>query len=235
MPLTITTTHSPATDLGYLLHKNPSRPQSFELAFGRADVFYPQADEGRCTAAMLLEIDPVGLVRNHHGPAGERFSLEQYVNDRPYAASSFSLRCDLACLLLGSRGQQQGAAGAGRDADPAVGAAERRPMPWGRSVSPAIVRAAGVSHRGHPSRARRAVSRVGRGAVRSTCSSCASCASAISSSCRRLAAKRSLAIREFALGIEALARFVRREPLRCVHECVFGVLALESEPVDPRL
>jgi len=52
---------------------------------------------------------------------------------------------------------------------------------------------------------------------------------------RGLAYKRSLALREFALGIEALERFVRREPLRRVHECVFGVLALESEPVDPRL
>jgi hypothetical protein len=52
---------------------------------------------------------------------------------------------------------------------------------------------------------------------------------------RRLAAKRSLALREFALGIDSLERFVRKEPLRRVHECVFGVLALESEPVDPRL
>jgi protein phosphatase len=52
---------------------------------------------------------------------------------------------------------------------------------------------------------------------------------------RGLATKRSLALREFALGIESLERFVQREPLRRVHECVFGVLALESEPVDPRL
>jgi hypothetical protein len=52
---------------------------------------------------------------------------------------------------------------------------------------------------------------------------------------RSLHTKRSLALREFALGIEALERFVRCEPLRRVHECVFGVLALESEPVDPRL
>ena len=52
---------------------------------------------------------------------------------------------------------------------------------------------------------------------------------------RGLSRKRSLAIRELALGLEALERFVRREPLRRVHECVFGVLALESEPVDPRL
>ena len=52
---------------------------------------------------------------------------------------------------------------------------------------------------------------------------------------RALGAKRSLALREFALGIEALERFIRKEPLRRVHECAFGVLALESEPVDPRL
>ncbi|HZK82248.1 MAG TPA: hypothetical protein VFC46_14300, partial [Humisphaera sp.] len=89
MLLTLTTTHSPATDLGYLLHKNPTRPQAFDLSFGRARVFYPIAEPDRCTAAMLLDVDPVGLVRNRRGPAGEGFSLEQYVNDRPYAASSF--------------------------------------------------------------------------------------------------------------------------------------------------
>ena len=89
MLLTITTTHRPATDLGYLLHKNPARSQRFELTFGNVHVFYPQADENRCTAALLLEIDPVGLVRNRRGPAGEGFALEQYVNDRPYVASSF--------------------------------------------------------------------------------------------------------------------------------------------------
>src|SRR5438445_9372647 len=89
MLLTLTTTHSPATDLGYLLHKNPARPQSFGLAFGRAHVFYPEADIDRCTAALLLDVDPIGLVRNRRGPAGEGFSLQQYVNDRPYVASSF--------------------------------------------------------------------------------------------------------------------------------------------------
>src|ERR1700704_3389513 len=89
MLLTLTTTHSPATDLGYLLHKNPARLQAFELAFGRAHVFYPEASAERCTAALLLDVDPVGLVRNRRGPDGEGFSLQQYVNDRPYAASSF--------------------------------------------------------------------------------------------------------------------------------------------------
>jgi len=89
MLLTLTTTHHPATDLGFLLYKNPARLQSFELNFGKAHVFYPQADADRCTAALLLDIDPVGLVRNRSGPPGEGFALEQYVNDRPYVASSF--------------------------------------------------------------------------------------------------------------------------------------------------
>ncbi|MCB1126477.1 MAG: 3' terminal RNA ribose 2'-O-methyltransferase Hen1, partial [Verrucomicrobiae bacterium] len=89
MLLTLTTTHRPATDLGYLLRKNPARAQSFNLSFGRAHVFYPEAGEERCTAALLVEVDPVGLVRNRRGPAGEGGLLDQYVNDRPYAASSF--------------------------------------------------------------------------------------------------------------------------------------------------
>jgi 3' terminal RNA ribose 2'-O-methyltransferase Hen1 len=89
MLLTITTTHRPATDLGFLLRKNPARVHSFEQSFGRAHVFYPEATEERCTAALLLEVDAVGLVRNRRGPAGEGRTLEQYVNDRPYVASSF--------------------------------------------------------------------------------------------------------------------------------------------------
>jgi 3' terminal RNA ribose 2'-O-methyltransferase Hen1 len=89
MLLTITNTKLPATDLGYLLHKNPSRVQSFEVSFGKAHVFYPEATDVRCTAALLLDIDPVGLVRTRRGPAGEGGLLEQYVNDRPYVASSF--------------------------------------------------------------------------------------------------------------------------------------------------
>jgi 3' terminal RNA ribose 2'-O-methyltransferase Hen1 len=89
MLLTLTATHTPATDLGYLLHKRPDRVQSFPLSFGQAHVFYPEATAERCTAALLLDVDPVGLVRQRRGPAGEGRSLEQYVNDRPYVASSF--------------------------------------------------------------------------------------------------------------------------------------------------
>jgi len=89
MLLTISYTGKPATDLGYLLHKSPFRVHSFEQVFGKAHVFYPQATPERCTAALLLDIDPIGLVRNRRGPSGEGYALEQYVNDRPYAASSF--------------------------------------------------------------------------------------------------------------------------------------------------
>ncbi len=87
MLLTLTLTQPPATDLGYLLGKSPARAQSFPLAFGQAHVFYPEAGPGRCTAALLLDVDPVGLVRNRRG--GDGGLLEQYVNDRPFVASSF--------------------------------------------------------------------------------------------------------------------------------------------------
>jgi 3' terminal RNA ribose 2'-O-methyltransferase Hen1 len=86
--LTITTSMRPATDLGFLLHKHPGRVQRFEVSGGVAHVFYPEASQVRCTAALLFEVDPVGLVRGRKGPAGEGFALGQYVNDRPYVASS---------------------------------------------------------------------------------------------------------------------------------------------------
>jgi 3' terminal RNA ribose 2'-O-methyltransferase Hen1 len=89
MLLTITTTSEPATDLGFLLHKNPARAHDAQLSFGTVRVVYPEADDTRCTAAVLVDIDPVGLVRDRRGPRGNEFSLAQYVNDRPYAASSF--------------------------------------------------------------------------------------------------------------------------------------------------
>ena len=63
MLLTISTTHKPATDLGFLLHKHPERAQTFDLPFGKAHVFYPEATQRQCTAALLLDINPVQLVR----------------------------------------------------------------------------------------------------------------------------------------------------------------------------
>jgi hypothetical protein len=88
MLLTITTTHHPATDMGYLLHKNPAKVHTFELSFGKAHVFYPEATAEKCTAALLLDVDPVGLVRGRRGQS-DGGTLDQYVNDRPYVLSSF--------------------------------------------------------------------------------------------------------------------------------------------------
>ena len=82
MLLTITTTHRPATDLGFLLMKHPDNVHSVELSFGKATLFYPEASEERCTAAITLEVDAIDLVR------GKGSIEDQYVNDRPYAASS---------------------------------------------------------------------------------------------------------------------------------------------------
>jgi protein phosphatase len=182
MLLTITSTTPPATDLGYLLHKNPSKVQTFELKFGKAHVFYPEVSEQKCTAALLVEIDPVHLVRGQHR------SLEQYV------ASSFtSVENEVKKLL------------------PFV-AKGRRDL-----IQPAI------KCRG------REYLRIIYGPEYTLPENLKRLRS------RGLAGKRSLALREFALGIEALDRFIRQEPLYRVHECVFGVLALESEPIDPRL
>jgi 3' terminal RNA ribose 2'-O-methyltransferase Hen1 len=83
MLLTISTSHVPATDLGFLLHKNPVRVQRFDLSFGQAHVFYPEASEQRCTAALLVDVDALQLTR---GRGSRRYD---YVNDRPYVASSF--------------------------------------------------------------------------------------------------------------------------------------------------
>ena len=100
MLVTITATRPPeaewpATDLGYLLAKNPASVQDFSHGFGRSRVFYPEADEARCTAALYLEIDPIGLIKSRNLDSAD-FSLSQYVNDRPYAATS---------LLAGAIGQ----------------------------------------------------------------------------------------------------------------------------------
>jgi 3' terminal RNA ribose 2'-O-methyltransferase Hen1 len=80
--ITITNTSEQATDLGFLLHKNPANLHSAELAFGNVHVFYSSATPERCTACLLLELDPVDLVRGNQRP-------ENYLNDRPYVASSY--------------------------------------------------------------------------------------------------------------------------------------------------
>lgn len=87
MLLTLTMTGADAPALGHLLHKHPDRVQTFDLPVGKAHVFYPEASDDRCTVALLLEVDPIGLVRGRRF-GGDGFALSQYVNDRPYAASS---------------------------------------------------------------------------------------------------------------------------------------------------
>jgi 3' terminal RNA ribose 2'-O-methyltransferase Hen1 len=85
--LSITCRTRPAADLGYLLHKNPDKVHSFSLPFGMAHVFYPEASEECCTACLLVDVDPVELVRGRRGSRRGGL-LEHYINDRPYAASS---------------------------------------------------------------------------------------------------------------------------------------------------
>lgn len=87
MLLKIRTTYTPATDMGFLLHKNPAQLQTFDLSFGKAHVFYPEASDSACTVCLLLDIDSVGLVRKD--ARGGAQPLEHYVNDKPYVASSF--------------------------------------------------------------------------------------------------------------------------------------------------
>lgn len=101
MLLTLTTTHRPADDLSFLLHKHPERFQTFDLSFGRAHVFYPEVGPERASACLMLEVDAVGLVRREGRGAG--FPLEPYVNDRPYVASSF-LSVAIAQVLRSAMG-----------------------------------------------------------------------------------------------------------------------------------
>src|SRR2546423_3348622 len=87
MLLTITTTHQPANDLGFLLHKHPERFQSFDMSFGKVHVYYPEVSAEQCSACLLLDVDAVRMVRGKN--PDQNFLLAQYVNDRPYVASSF--------------------------------------------------------------------------------------------------------------------------------------------------
>jgi hypothetical protein len=87
MIITLTSTAPSAADLSHLLRKHPGRAQSFDLAVGRAHVFYPEVSDARCTVALMLEADPVGLVRDKRFRGGGS-GLAQYMDDRPYASSS---------------------------------------------------------------------------------------------------------------------------------------------------
>ncbi|WP_280690413.1 MULTISPECIES: 3' terminal RNA ribose 2'-O-methyltransferase Hen1 [unclassified Kitasatospora] len=148
------TAEHPATDLGYLLHKHPGKAQRFSTSHGDAHVFYPEASEQRCTAALLLDVDPISLVRRGRGKgrsgspsatAGAA-ALSQYVNDRPYAASSLlavALRTVFRTAMKGVCEQRPGLAEQARTLTvrlPAVavgGGESRRPDP--ASEAPSLV------------------------------------------------------------------------------------------------
>ena len=119
MLLTISTTHAPATDLGFLLHKNPASVQSRELSFGVAHVLYPEASAERCTAALVLDVDPVSLIR---GPSAASSGVDEYVNDRPYVASSFMSVAIAQLFGTAMNGHSKERPGARGDRDPARGA-----------------------------------------------------------------------------------------------------------------
>ncbi|WP_044205291.1 3' terminal RNA ribose 2'-O-methyltransferase Hen1 [Flammeovirga sp. OC4] len=89
MLLNITTTHQPASVLGFMLHKHPDKLQTVKLSIGKAHVFYPESSEEKTTVSLLLDIDPIDMVRGGRNLSGKGFALGQYVNDRPYVASSF--------------------------------------------------------------------------------------------------------------------------------------------------
>ena len=89
MLLTITAEGENAAALSFLMHKHPDKLQQVELSVGTASIFYPECGKEKVTAALLLDIDPIGMVRNAKNFAGKDFLLGQYVNDRPYVASSF--------------------------------------------------------------------------------------------------------------------------------------------------
>ena len=177
MFFSIATTHQPATDLGYLLAKHPDRLHEVELAFGRAHVVFPEATETSCEAALILDVDPVGLVRGRGDGDG---LLDQYVNDRPYAASSFLSVALVRAFRTAMTGSLEGAARSRRHGHPAGDrrhAGARAPL---RGAGRQAVRAARLASRGgaarralrplalrhHPPRRRRARRRRARPRLR---------------------------------------------------------------------
>ena len=143
MLLTISTTHPPATDLGYLLHKHPARCQSYDLSFGRVHVFYPEATDDRCSVCLLLDVDPVGIVRGKGSAEG---LLPQYVKRSTVRGLVVPERGDSAGLRLAARagvGVALGARDWGRDR--AFSPCECDSRSRGRAVPEGRVRAAGLS------------------------------------------------------------------------------------------
>ena len=163
MLLTISTTHAPATDLGFLLHKNPASVQSRELSFGVAHVLYPEASAERCTAALVLDVDPVSLIR---GPSAASSGVEEYVNDRPYVASSFMSVAIAQLFGTAMNGNSKERPELAATAIPLEARASRRAVQRWRGAACARCSSRSATGGRHAARARRAVPGVGRRPVR---------------------------------------------------------------------
>ena len=163
--LTISTTHRPATDLGYLLHKHPDRVQEFRQSFGTSTVLYPEASDERCTVLLTLDIDPVRLARGRgrDNPAPPRLPAPRAVRQRPPVR-----RLEPAGRRHGRRVQHRPVRslrqppGAGRRADPARGRDPRAALPRRRRPRAPDLRAARVGGRRDADPAGRALPGVGR-------------------------------------------------------------------------
>ena len=163
MLLTISTTHEPATDLGFLLHKNPDQHTHRVVGFGTDPRPVPGSDRDVVHAALIVDVDPIGLRSPaRRSPAGNDFALAQYVNDRPYAASSF-LSVALAKVFgtAMSRPGQGAPAGAGRHADRARRPSAGGPVPGQRGAPATALRAPRLRRHADADPARRHVSRSG--------------------------------------------------------------------------
>jgi protein phosphatase len=238
MLLTITTTYQPATDLGYLLHKRPDRVQTFELAFGQAHVFYPDTTGERCTATLLLDrycwavnsindlkLAPFHLLASEGAVHADQNHLWHIEHLAKLCAADPELLQATSYQVVNLTDADSQAAGVQWWQDMTERGGE------GMVVKPLDFIAVGRRGVLQP-----AIKVRGREYLRIIYGPEYTAPEQLELlRSRGLKAKRSLALREFALGIEALERFVRQEPLRRIHECTFGVLALESEPVDPRL
>lgn len=290
MLLTITTTYQPATDLGYLLHKHPSRAQSFSLSFGKAHVFYPEASLERCTAALLLQQYAAVGAASHSALDEAVTMLEEAVEqgvDASPLLEHYSHRRTLATQYIAAHNQYcwpvnsvtdlklapfhilatQGEVHANKNhawhmdtlaelckadeqllfatpykvVDVTNPASLAEGIQWwqeltGHGGEGMVVKPLDFIARGKHGIVQPALKCRGPEYLRIIYGPEYSIPENLDRlRSRGVGAKRSLALREFALSIEALERFVRHEPLRAVHECVFGVLTLESEPVDPRL
>lgn len=262
MILTISTSYQPATDLGFLLHKSPFRCQSTKLPFGIVNVFYPEANKDTCTVAILIDVDPVELVRGkkrQNSVVKYIKAYQQYcwtVNtivdlklapfhllvtngkvhidkDHEWHMSALSKVCAFDKKLL--------LATQYKIVDVTDEKSIKKGCDWWEELTDSggeglVIKPFTFTAKGKRGLVQPAIKCRGKEYLRIIYGPEYSAKANLERlKSRSLGTKRSLALREFALGIEALERFVRKEPLRRVHECVFGILALESEPVDPRL